>query len=243
MKNKKTFEVLTLLKELSTGKEVNVKQYSIEMEVSERTVRRYFEEIRMFFGEHTINQTNRGSYVAIIKKDIEKILPLNFEQKLEQDKLIGMLHVINPGFAAHLPQEYSQVNDKIRGELNKVFLIKCSPPEDFVDKDIFSKIARAIMFRNYCNILHDRILYNDVKPVKIVYCKGNWQLLVLITKKDKQEIKVLRLSFVQSILVKSKTFHTDEKVENFIINSQSFFDCYGVEPFEAIVAVSPKVIK
>lgn len=45
MNGKKIFEVFELLQELTKGKEVVISDYAAQKEISERTLRRYFEDL------------------------------------------------------------------------------------------------------------------------------------------------------------------------------------------------------
>ncbi|CAM2879533.1 Uncharacterised protein [Campylobacter hyointestinalis] len=49
MKNKKIFEILELLDELTSGREVVVKNYALKSGLSDRTIRRYLGDLREFF--------------------------------------------------------------------------------------------------------------------------------------------------------------------------------------------------
>ena len=48
MNSKKIFEMFELLQELTTGKEIVMSDYAAQKELSERTLRRYFEDLRSF---------------------------------------------------------------------------------------------------------------------------------------------------------------------------------------------------
>lgn len=244
MNTKKIFEILDLLKELSTGKEINVNDYAIQKEISSRTVRRYFEDIKSFFGEHTITQTHRGSYIAIDKDFFTTILLPSLEEKMEIEKLIDLLHIINPGFSNMLPSAHKKADNKIQKELTQVFLIKGSPSETLPSQEVFDTLKKAIKGRRYCHIVYDNEVLHNIKPLKIIYCKGNWSLAIL-NEHDKQNngFKVIRVGFISSIDVQSKTFNKDSYAENFICQSQTLLEGYKVPSYEAIVAISPHVEK
>lgn len=244
MTTKKIFEILELLQELSLGKEVMVSHYAAQKGISVRTIRRYFEDIRAFFGEHSVIQTKRGSYTSINKAFFTNTLLPTVEEKIEIEKLVDLLHIINPGFSNFLPSVHQKVDNKLQKELTQVFLIKGSPTETLPSAEIFDTLKKAIKGRRYCTIVYENKLLHDIKPLKIIYCKGNWNLAIL-NEHDKTNngFNVIRVGFINSITLLAKTFNKDLHVENFLCASQSFLEGYKVQPYEATVAISPLVEK
>lgn len=244
MNSKKIFEMFELLQELTTGKEIVISDYAAQKEISERTVRRYFEDLRSFFGEHSIIQTARGSYTSINKEFFTNALLPSVEDKIEIEHLIDLLHIINPGFTNELPSMHRKVDNKIQKELTQVFLIKGSPSETLPSQETFDTLKKAIKGRRYCDIVYENELLSDVKPLKIIYCKGNWSLAILHEHEPKNNgFRYIRVGFIDSITLQSKTFNKDAYSENFVCNAQSFFEGYKVPSYEAIVAVAPHVEK
>jgi len=244
MNRKKIFEIFELLQELTSGKEIVISDYAAQKEISERTLRRYFEDLRSFFGEHSIIQTARGSYTSINKEFFTNALLPSLEDKIEIEHLIDLLHIINPGFTNELPSMHRKVDNKIQKELTQVFLIKGSPAETLPSQETFDTLKKAIKGRRYCDIVYENELLSDVKPLKIIYCKGNWSLAILHEHESKNSgFRFIRVGFIDSISLQAKTFNKDAYSENFVCNAQSFFEGYKVPSYEAIVAVAPHVEK
>ena len=244
MSNKKIVEVLDLLRELATGQEIVISDYAIQKDLSVRTVRRYFEDLRSFFGEHSIIQTAKGSYTSIDKEFFANTLLPTLEEKIEIEHLVDLLHIINPGFTNVLPSQHQKVDNKIHKELTKVFLIKGSPSETLPSQEIFDSLKKAIKSRRYCDIVYENQVLPDVKPLKIIYCKGNWNLAILNEQeKINNGFRVIRVGFINSITLQAKTFYKDCYTENFLLASQSFLEGYKIPAYEALVAVAPEVTK
>lgn len=244
MNGKKIFEVFELLQELTKGKEVVISDYAAQKEISERTLRRYFEDLRSFFGEHSIIQTARGSYTSINKEFFTNALLPSVEDKIEIEHLIDLLHIINPGFTNELPSMHRKVDNKIQKELTQVFLIKGSPSETLPSQETFDTLKKAIKGRRYCDIVYEKELLSDVKPLKIIYCKGNWSLAILHEHEPKNSgFRFIRVGFIDSISLQAKTFNKDAYSESFVCNAQSFFEGYKVQSYEATVAIAPHVEK
>ena len=64
MANKKVFEILELLKELASGREVALKVYCVKSGLSERTLRRYMEDLKAFFGKEHILKLEKAATCA-----------------------------------------------------------------------------------------------------------------------------------------------------------------------------------
>ncbi|PPB69448.1 WYL domain-containing protein [Campylobacter hyointestinalis] len=242
MKNKKIFEILELLDELTSGREVVVRNYALKSGLSDRTIRRYLGDLREFFGENAIFSISQGSYICKNKELFKRFVMPN-EQQDESEKLIDMLHIINPGFAKFMPQTHKKVDAKLTKELASVFLIKGSPHEQSPNLRIFGLIQKAIKFRRYCDLTYEDEELKNVKILKIIYSKGNWQLATLCDTNQNNGYKVLRLCFVKDVTIKKSSFYIDDYTENFVRNSETFMDGYRQKAYECIVAVSPNVAK
>lgn len=240
MNTKKIFEILELLQELSTGQEIVLNDYATRKELSVRTVRRYFEDLRSFFGDEAIIQTAKGSYTVLNKNFLTNTLLPSVDEKIEMEHLIDLMHIINPGFSNILPSLHRKVDNKLQKELTQVFLIKGSPSETIPSPETFDALKKAIKGRRYCNIVYNNELLNQIKPLKMIYCKGNWHL-ALINESEKKNggFRVIRVGFIRSIILNSKTFNKDKYAEDFLFSSQSFLDGYKTTPYEAIVAIPP----
>lgn len=242
MASKKSFEILELLKELSSGREVNLKSYSAKSELSERTLRRYIDDLREIFGEEHIIRLEKGSYVCK-NSELFKAFTMPNRYQNESEKLIELLHIINPGFAKFLPSTHKKVDDKISKDLAEIFLIKGSPHENTPNLKIFAQLQKAIKFKRYCDIKYMGENLENIKILKLIYCKGNWQVATLRNEDSKNNgFEVLRASFIEDIQILNKTFYVDEYTQNFIKNSETFWDGYKIKPYLAEVAVSPEII-
>ncbi|MBE3609451.1 MULTISPECIES: WYL domain-containing protein [Campylobacter] len=244
MQNKKSFELLNLLKELVKTSEINVKNYALKTALSERTIRRYLSDIREYFGEDSIMITSRGNYIAVDKDLLSTVLLPSQKESDEFEKLIDLLHIINPGFTKVLPSAYKRIDDKLGKELADAFLIKGSPHEKPINIEILSQLKKAIKFRKYCDIYSEGRWLKEVKVLKIIYCKGNWQLAVINPQYPQNNgFSVIRLCFIDKVNIHSHTFNISTYTENFIRNLESFWDGYKCEPYLCEVAVSDEILK
>lgn len=243
MANKKSFEILELFKELSSGREIILKNYSTKSGLSERTLRRYVDDLREIFGKENIIRLEKGSYICKNNELFKAFIMPNRHQN-ESEKLIELLHIINPGFAKFLPSAHKKVDEKIAKDLAEIFLIKGSPHENTPNLRIFALLQKAIKFKKYCNIKYEGKVLENIKILKLIYCKGNWQIATIRAEySENNGFEVLRASFVEEIKLTNKTFYVDEYTKNFIKNSETFWDGYRTTPYLAEVAISPEAIK
>lgn len=242
MANKKVFEILELLKEFVSGKEIVIEDYALQTGISTRTARRYVKDLREIFGEKFIARLAKGTYIC---KNIEFFKTFTNPNKYqnESEKLIDLLHIINPGFSKFLPSAHKKVDEKLEKELSEIFLIKGSPHEKTPNLDIFAKLQQAIKFKKYVNLEYNNEKLNNIKILKLIYSKGNWSVATLRDCDKNGGFEVLRVNFINEIRLLKNTFYTDKYTENFIQNLETFFDGYRAEPFVVRVAISPKVVK
>lgn len=220
-----------------------LKNYALKCGLSQRTITRYISELREFFGKEFIISPSRGSYVCKNKKLFKDFFMPN-EFINESEKLIDLLHIINPGFAKYLPNEHKKIDEKLAKELSEVFLIKGSPHENTPNLKIFGLTQKAIKFKRYADIVYDGSKFENVKLIKIIYSKGNWQVAIL--QKDNSinnGFLVIRLNFIESITIKKETFYVDDYTLNFVKNSETFWDGYKVKGSKASVMISPDIVK
>lgn len=239
----KSTEILNLLKEFSKGREVVIKNYALKCELSERTIRRYIKELMDFFGKNFITSISKGVYICKNKELFKDFFTSN-EFINESEKLIDLLHIINPDFAKYLPNSHKKIDEKLAKELADVFLIRGSPHENTPNLKIFGLIQKAIKFRRYIDIIYDEIKLQNVKPIKIIYSKGNWQLALLQKDISKNNgFLAIRLNFIQNVKIKKDSFYIDEYALNFVKNSDIFWDGYKKEIYKSQAMISHKIVK
>ena len=242
MANKKAFEILELLKEFVSGKEINIEEYALSVGISPRTIRRYVSDLREIFGESFIAKLSKGSYICKNSEFFKAFTAPNAYQN-ESEKLIELLHIINPGFSKFLPQAHKKVDEKLAKDLSEIFLIKGSPHEKTPNLAVFEKLQQAIKFKKYVNLKYDGESLKNVKILKLIYSKGNWSVATLRECEKNGGFEVLRVNFIDEIRLLKGTFYADKYTENFIQNLETFFDGYKAEPFVVRVAISPEIVK
>ncbi|MFV0482336.1 MAG: WYL domain-containing protein [Campylobacteraceae bacterium] len=119
-----------------------------------------------------------------------------------------------------------------------------SPHENLPKIDIFEGVKRAISLKRYSDITYNDKILKNVKLLRIIYCKGNWQVAMLSDAfMENNGYGVVRLSFITKIKIQSKTFYIEDYTKNFIDNFETFGDGYKKNIYDCKVVVSPKIEK
>ena len=114
-------------------------------------------------------------------------------------------------------------------------------------KEIFKDLKLAVTNREYRDIYYEydgNILYEDVKPLKLVFMNNNWYIAI-ITKERK--FQFLRLSFIQEVKKRYSQgrFQSIEIKQyiDFIANAQNAMSLFGVEKKRALIKANPNIAK
>jgi predicted DNA-binding transcriptional regulator YafY len=239
MKDKKIFNVLQILRDLSKLNVICTDEYAKMFGVSVRTVQRYLEEIGNFFGLELI-QIKRGCYQYPNLEEIRKIL-LKQEDYEDFEKFASLVAAFNPRML-----KYFNVEEKIMKKLADVelFYIKTSPFEEIINFEMFQRAKKAVKYSQYIDVEYEtekKYFFKNLKPHKIVFADGNWYLVTQDNDEFNGGVKFLRLNFIKNIKILSMTFKKNKNVLEYIKNFQSLMSAYDKPKFEVIVFVDSKV--
>ena len=239
MRDKKIFNVLRILEDLKKGRVICTKEYSNYLDVSQRSIQRYIEEIEGFYRIKLL-KTKKGCYsypqISNIK---EKIIDIKENEDFE--KFADILGVLNKEVL-----EFLDIDKKIVEKMveNDIFLIKENPVENFLKIDIYKKLKQAIKYKKLIDVNYfsnKEFYFENVKPLKIIFAEGNWYLAVLSDDEINNGFKFLRVNFIKNIKEHSQSFKIDNEAMKFLNNFQTLFSRYKVEPFEVILEVDKEV--
>jgi predicted DNA-binding transcriptional regulator YafY len=239
MKDKKVFNVLQILKDLSRHNVICTKDYANRLGVSVRTIQRYLEDIADFFDVRFV-QERRGCYKFL---NFEKVKEVLLSQKDYEDfeKFANIVAAFNPNLL-----KYFNVEDKILKKIidNDLFYIKASPFEEIMNFELFQKVKNAVKYNHYIDVEYEsehHLFFRDLRPHKIVFAEGNWYLVTHDDEEFNGGVKFLRLNFIKDVKVKSKTFKKNREVLEFIKNFQSLMSAFNKPKFEVVVFVEQEV--
>lgn len=243
MKEGKSTHILTIIKELSSGKELCTKEMALRLGVSSRSIDRYLGDIDGFFGEGSITKVGRGCYAALKEEVFKSFLPLEGESREEIERIYDVINIVNPNFIEHLPLGHKKALKKLRGEIESLYMIRDNPFEELFDTEVFSELRSAIKYGRYISVQYDngntKESYENIKPLKLLLAEGNWYLASLDESCDiNNGFRFLRVAFIKSVELKSGSFYKVMDVEDFLQNFQTLFSLYKTPRFEVFITVS-----
>ncbi|GAB6074419.1 helix-turn-helix transcriptional regulator [Nautilia lithotrophica] len=239
MKDKKVFNILQILKDLSKLNTICTKEYAQKMNVSVRTIQRYLEDISEFFDIELV-QESRGCYKFLNFEKVREIL-LNQEDYEDFEKFANIVSAFNPNLL-----KYFNVEEKLLKKIidDELFYIKISPFEEIMNFSLFQKVKKAIKYSQTIDVEYEgeRLRYfENLRPHKIVFAEGNWYLVTQDDEELNGGVKFLRLNFIKKVNLKSKEFKKNRELLKFIENFQSLMSAYDKPKFEVIVFVDQEV--
>ncbi|MFP4486339.1 MAG: helix-turn-helix transcriptional regulator [Campylobacterales bacterium] len=243
MAENKSSHILTIIKELSSGKKICTKEFAEHLGVSSRSVDRYLNDISAFFGEGVVIKIKRGCYASLKEDVLKSFLPLQAESKDELEKIYDVINIVNPSFIDSLPEAYKNALKKLKTEIDSIYMIKENPFEEMFDTGVFSSLKSAIKYSRYIDVLYDngdvKERYANIKPIRLLLAEGNWYVATI---DDESEVnsgfRFLRVAFVKQVELKSKTFYKVMDAEDFLRSFQTLFSLYKTPRFEVFVTVS-----
>ena len=239
MRDKKNFNVLRILEDLKKGRVICTKEYSKYLDVSQRSIQRYIEEIESFYRIKLL-KTKKGCYSYLQISNIkEKIIDIKENEDFE--KFADILGVLNKEVL-----EFLDIDKKIVEKMveNDIFLVKENPVENFLRIDIYKKLKQALKYKKIVDIEYfsnKEFYFENVKPLKIIFAEGNWYLAALSNDEINNGFKFLRVNFIKNIKEHSQSFQIDKEAIKFLESFQTLFSKYKVEPFEIILEVDKEV--
>ncbi len=163
---------------------------------------------------------------------------------IKMKELIEFMMVFDNKMLSMFEKEEPLLIKKLREDIKSIYLIH-EPPLEILNSVFLEDIKRAIKGRRYVTLSYKSNMfetYTDVQIHRIIYASGNWYIAIHDSNWEKK-YNLLRINFIKSLKVESKTFHRDIEIEKAIDNFQSLFSKPDSEPFEVIVEVSSKIMR
>jgi len=244
--------VLELLKRFNNGHTVGIESLQNDpmwFGKSEKTIRRDLDVIKEYFPESFElirgGKGEKGTYKAITKEV--------FNNFMDKDTLALMVQTFNIAQRNNLLEslDISEADKKIidaKIKKSKDCYEFITKPYETKKSDVrlLQEIERAINWKRYTTVTYkvgDTIKEYEVKPYKIVFMNENFYLACENTSEEFLFTK-FRLSNIEKIELKTKTFHINPDIADFIKNMQTPWSEYVPEfrkhSIEVIVIVAAK---
>jgi len=234
--------VLEILKLLKT-QEICTHKLSEHFETDKRTIQRDIKILKEFLEDELIS-TKKGYYKVLNHSCIQALISEQKETK-ELKEFFEFIALFDDKTLEIFDADEFSFIKQIKKETNRLYHICENPIEKLTLNKMLEDIKNSIKYKRYIDLVYceekDRD-FIDVKPLKIVYAKGNWYL-ASITKnyKTNNGFKFFRINFIKTILPKSQTFHRDISAEDFIKDFQSLFQSYSKPKYEVKIEVDKTV--
>ena len=237
MKNgtrKKVENLYALMRKLASGEELYPQNERVqaELEVDERTLRRYLDEIHATYGNIVVTEkrpVERGGRkvtlyrVADRERDVSEVFRFFIESADDLSWLLQLVHENDPSLLNDYAAESRQKLAAALKEDEGVFQFVGSPFENLDDarlKEIFRTLRSAVKNREYRTIdyrYRAKERLEEVKCLKLFYMNGNWYLAA---ETKEGTFRFLRLAFIEKVGYAKKATYQSKTLEKYA----SFFE-------------------
>jgi predicted DNA-binding transcriptional regulator YafY len=214
------YRTIEILKNLNEGKKLCVTRLAEEYEVSDRTIRRDFELIKELFGDF---MSKEGECYQAYKKVL-------LQEVLCATDLMTLANIVN---LFGVTQKESLVSDKTKALIEKsmsVYEFKSRPFEGVKNYEIVKKLEHAIKFNKVIRIRYrtERFLSeSNFHAYKILFLNENFYMVGENISKNSFEFR--RVSMIEEVEYKSKSFSPHADIQKFIKNIQTPWASFGRE--------------
>ncbi len=256
--NKKINHIFLLLEKLVAGEELYPQNQRVqtELEINERTLRRYLEDIHELYAHVVTTQKTSKEFserkvtiyrVLDRKKDVSDVFKFFLDKSDDLSWLLQLVHENNPSLLRDYKNESKSSLESIIKEDENIFLFIGSPFETMEDKNFkadFSQLKNAVKNHEYRDITYRYIKKETLKNVrclKLVHMNNNWYIAI---ETSEEIFRFLRLSFIESISYsKSKIGYQISVLEKYNSHFSSLQNAMTInEPFqEARLRASAKI--
>ncbi len=191
----------------------------------------------------------KESIVTVSKKHKFLKLPYFMQNTTTVDgikmkELIEFIMVFDNKMLSLFEKEEPRLIKNLREDIKTIYLIH-EPPLEILNSVFLDDIKKAIKGRRYVTLEYKTNMdetYAHIQLHRIIYSSGNWYVAIH-DPTWKKKYNLLRINFIKSITIHSKTFQRDIEIEKSINDFQSLFTKPDVNRFEVIVEVSAKIMR
>ena len=211
---------------------------------SSKTLERYLQNLEELY-DHIIT-IKKG------KKNVWKIVKVSdiVESFINNSYDLYYLFELTKEFDPEIFKELEKSTLKKLATNESVFVFKNYIMEELSSdkaKDIFKDLKEAVRNREYRDIYYHYdgdIVYEDAKPIKLVFMDNNWYIAIVTKAK---EFKFLRLSFITDVQKRASQGRFQsvdiEKYIEFIKKAQNSMTLFNKKPQIAKIRASKSVAK
>lgn len=235
--------ILKMIFILRTRKKVKIKELANELEVSERQVRRYKNEIEPYFNIESTTGSDGGYSL------IDDYFP--FKDVLKEDEINKIKFIVN-SLNYEKSSELIEVLDKLNLKIlkkEKDFLsteeiIHYSKPNVKLKEitKIYNEISLAMKNKNeilleYCDN-HGKCSSRKVQPHKLLLFKGEYYLVATCLLRN--EIRYFKLARIKEYIVTGFTFERNIDIDEFLREQEkNSLGIYSGKEIDLLLEITP----
>jgi len=226
------YRTIDILKRLNDGKKLCVTRLSQEYGVSDRTIRRDFELIRELFEEF---MTKEGECYQAYKKVL-------LDEVLSATDLMTLANIVN---LFGITQKESLISKQTKALIDasmSVYDFKSRPYENMQNIETVRKLEHAIKFHKEIQIRYKTeraVTTANFRPYKILFLNENFYMVGENSSKHAFEFR--RISMIEAVTYKNKTFIPHSDIINFIKTIQTPWANFGEESRVVQLRVDKKI--
>lgn len=207
---------------------------------SPKTIQRLIEEFMLKYNSVVeVDGRRRKTYKLVIPMDV---VTEGFEHFESIGWLFQMAHDADPTM-------FKELEELTRKE-KYIYMFKNTPFEDLdtiESNQNFQRLKKNIQAREYTKVtfLYDDIVYDNIKPIKLVFVDGNWYIAFIT---DENILQFGRINFIKRVDFGSKIGHFQpssiQKYLGFLEkNLQNSMTLYGEKKKIATIKATPFIAK
>ncbi len=230
-----------LSKEACNSKQLTQEIFNVDDEGKRRIIQNDIKLLKESYGDKIVSPS----------KGVYKFLNLPYFMKnitttdgIKVKELIEFMMVFDNKMLSMFEKEEPLLIKKLREDIKTIYLIH-EPPLEILSSVFLDDIKRAIKGRRYVTLSYQSNMlesYNNIQIHRIIYASGNWYIAIHDSNWEKK-YNLLRINFIKTLELDSKTFHRDIEIEKAIDGFQSLFSKPDAKLFEVIVEVSSKIMR
>ncbi len=232
-----------LSKETCTTKQLTLEVYDTDEEKKRRIIQHDIKLLREHF-DGLLVSPYKGAYKFVQLPSFMQNLKSN--DGLELHELLEFMTVFDNKMLTLFEKDEPALIGRLKGEVKSLYKIHENPLE-VLRSPFLAEIKRAIKYRLYVNIGYKEQCLEALKLMqvhRIIYAKGNWYIAgYSSTHALYNGYRFMRINFIESFELCSKSFNRDIQVEYFIDNFQSLFSLYQAPTYEVKIHVAKEVMR
>ena len=226
------YRTIAILKRLNDGKKLCMGSLAQEYDVSERTIRRDFTLIRKLFGDF---MSKEGECYKAYKKVL-------LDDVLNATDLMTLANIVTLFGITNRESLVSNETKTLIEHAMSVYDFRTRPFETVQNTDVLKKLEHAIKFHKEVKIRYQSekaLTHANFHPYRILFLNENFYLVG--ENHSKKHFEFRRISLIEEVTYKSKTFIPHSEINAFIRTIQTPWANFGQEDKTVQLRISKKV--